>query len=83
MSTTLRRSGVRLLLGITGGANIANGLPERKTVATVTDLGLTRKQVHEARQIRNAEAVAPGVVRRALDSGWRRLGRVVQRCAPI
>ncbi len=26
-----------------------------------------RKQVHEARQIRNAEAVAPGVVRRTLD----------------
>lgn len=29
--------------------------------ADVTDLGLTRTQVHEARQIRNAEAVAPDV----------------------
>lgn len=28
--------------------------------ATVSDLGLTRKQVHEARQIRNAEAADPG-----------------------
>ena len=36
--------------------------------ATVADLGLTRKQVHEARQLRDAEAAAPGVVRRALDA---------------
>ena len=42
-------------------------VPDGNAIATVTDLGLTRKQVHEARQIRNAEAVAPGVVRRALD----------------
>ena len=35
--------------------------------ATVSDLGLTRQQVHEARQIRNAEAVSPGIVRRTLD----------------
>lgn len=35
--------------------------------ATAADLGLTRKQVHEARQIRNAEAVSPGIVRRTLD----------------
>ncbi|MCJ2125848.1 hypothetical protein [Methylobacterium sp. J-077] len=48
---------------------------DRKTIvpagnndrATVTDLDLTRKQVHEARQIRNAEAVSPGIVRRTLD----------------
>lgn len=43
-------------------ANVPDG-----NVATVTDLGLTRKQVHEARQIRNAEAVSPGIVRRTLD----------------
>jgi hypothetical protein len=35
--------------------------------AKVADLGLTRKQVHEARRLRDAEAVAPGVVRRTLD----------------
>ena len=34
--------------------------------ATVADLGLTRKQVHEARQVRDAEAADPGVVRRTL-----------------
>jgi hypothetical protein len=39
------------------------GVPHGNTLATVTDLGLTRKQVHEARQIRNAEAVSPGIVR--------------------
>ena len=42
--------------------------PERSpTTATVSDLGLTRKAIHEARQIRNAEAVSPGIVRRTLD----------------
>ena len=35
--------------------------------APVADLGLTRKAIHEARQIRNAEAVSPGIVRRTLD----------------
>lgn len=38
------------------------------TPATVTDLGLTRKQVHEARQIRDAEAADPGVIRRTLNA---------------
>lgn len=33
---------------------------------TVTDLGLTRKQVHEARQIRDAEKLDPGSVERVL-----------------
>lgn len=31
-----------------GGANLPNGVPGENTVATVTDLGLTRKGVHEA-----------------------------------
>lgn len=35
--------------------------------ATAADLGLTRKQVHEARQVRDAEKREPGVVRRVLD----------------
>jgi hypothetical protein len=34
---------------------------------TVSDLGLTRKEIHEARQIRDAEAADPGIVRRTLD----------------
>ncbi|MDP4022434.1 hypothetical protein Q8W71_07355 [Methylobacterium sp. NEAU 140] len=35
--------------------------------ATVADLGLTRKAVHEARQLRDAEAADPGVIHRTLD----------------
>lgn len=50
-----------------GGANLPNGVSGGNTVATVADLGLTRKQVHEARQIRDAEKADPGIVRRVLD----------------
>jgi hypothetical protein len=39
-----------------------NGIP-----ATSADLGLRRDQIHEARQIRDAEAADPGIVRRTLD----------------
>jgi hypothetical protein len=35
--------------------------------ATVADIGLTHKDVHDARLIRDAEAADPGVTRRALD----------------
>ena len=35
--------------------------------ATAADLGLRRDQIHEARQIRDAEAADPGIIRRALD----------------
>ncbi len=35
--------------------------------AKVSEVGLTRKQVHEARRVRNAESAQPGVVRAALD----------------
>ena len=45
------------------------GVPHGYTLATVTDLGLTRKQVHEARQLRDAEAADPGLIRRTLDAG--------------
>lgn len=33
-------------------------------IPAVTDLGLTRKAIHEARQLRDAEAADPGVIRR-------------------
>jgi hypothetical protein len=35
--------------------------------ATAADLGLRRDQIHEARQLRDAEAAEPGIVRRTLD----------------
>lgn len=36
--------------------------------ATTTDIGLTRTEIHEARQIRDAEVAEPGIARRALDA---------------
>ena len=42
-------------------------LPDEKKVATAAELGLTHKEIHEARLIRDAEAVEPGIVRRTLD----------------
>lgn len=36
--------------------------------ATVADLGLTRKAIHEARQLRDTEAAAPGVIRRTINT---------------
>jgi hypothetical protein len=46
--------------------------PNERTVSNpetvgFRDLGLTGKEIHEARQIRDAEVASPGVVRRALD----------------
>ena len=35
--------------------------------ATSTELGLSRKSIHDARLIRDAEAADPGLVRRTLD----------------
>ena len=36
-------------------------------VPTASDLGLSKKELHEARLIRDAEAAEPGIVRRTLD----------------
>ena len=35
---------------------------------TITDLGLTHKDIHEARIIRDAERADPGITRRTLDT---------------
>ena len=43
-------------------------VPDGNALPAVSDLGLTRKAVHEARQLRDAEAAAPGVIRRTLDA---------------
>ena len=42
-------------------------LPDEKKVPTVAELGLTHKDIHDARFIRDAEAADPGLVRRTLD----------------
>jgi hypothetical protein len=42
-------------------------LPDEKKVATAAELGLTHKEIHEARLIRDAEKTEPGIVRRTLN----------------
>lgn len=42
-------------------------VPKQNSKPTAADIGLTRKQIHEARAIRDAEKVDPGIVRRTLD----------------
>lgn len=53
-----------------GGArgNQHSGNVPEQNVATAADIGLTRKDIHEARQIRDAEEAQPGVVRQTLDA---------------
>ena len=48
-----------------GGRNFKVG--DGNVETTAADLGLRRDQIHEARQIRDAEAAEPGIVRRALN----------------
>ena len=43
-------------------------VPGKNIKPTVTDIGLTRKEIHEARQIRDAELADPGIVRRTIDA---------------
>jgi len=38
-----------------------------RSTASTADLGLRRDQIHEARQLRDAEDADPGIVRRTLD----------------
>lgn len=42
-------------------------VPDGNGKATAADIGLSRKQIHEARSIRDAEKAEPGIIRRALD----------------
>lgn len=52
-------------------AKLGDNLPtvhEQNSKPTAADIGLSRREIHEARQIRNAEQRDPGVVRRALDA---------------
>lgn len=37
-------------------------------VCSATDIGLSHKDIHEARQIRNAEEAEPGIIRQTLDA---------------
>jgi hypothetical protein len=37
------------------------------TIGTVTDIGLTRKLIHEARKVRDADNAQPGVAQRVIE----------------
>jgi hypothetical protein len=50
-----------------GGDRMSN-VPDGNNAPTVEDLGLTRKQIYEARQVRDAERADPGIVRRTLNA---------------
>ncbi|MDN3571894.1 hypothetical protein [Methylobacterium longum] len=62
---------------MTGRDGPGAGVLDGNATATVSDLGLTRKPIHEARQLRDGEAADPGVIRRALDA-QRQMGRSPQ-----
>jgi hypothetical protein len=47
-----------------GNPNYSNA----EELASAADIGLTAKDIHEAREIRDAEETYPGIVRRTLDS---------------
>jgi hypothetical protein len=42
-------------------------IPQENIPSVVTDIGLTSKQVHQARKIRDAEKAKPGLIRKVLD----------------
>ena len=50
-----------------GGDRISIVPDENIAPATVTDIGLTRKDVFEARRLRDAEDADPGIIRRAVN----------------
>jgi hypothetical protein len=50
-----------------GNPNLVNRSTAER-LASVADIGLTRKQIHEARNVRNAEKKKPGIVQRTLEA---------------
>ena len=44
-----------------------SGLEHSVPAPSAADIGLSRKDIHEARIVRDAEKASPGIVRRALD----------------
>ena len=49
------------------GGDRVSTVAKQNSAPSVTDIGLSRKAVHEARIVRDAEASDPGIVRRTLD----------------
>lgn len=42
-------------------------VPDGNNKPTAADIGISRKDIHEAREIRDAEEADPGIVRRTLN----------------
>jgi hypothetical protein len=61
------------------GTAIRDHIPKENKVATVADIGLTSKQIHEARIIRDAEKKKPGLIKQTLEE---KLKLARSRCAP-
>lgn len=51
-----------------GGARNFTVPDENSELPSAADIGLTRKEIHEARVIRDAEEIDPGIVRRTVDA---------------
>jgi hypothetical protein len=51
-----------------GEVKTVGNVPRQNNKPSVADLGLSRKQIHEAREIRDAEQAEPGIVKRTLDA---------------
>ncbi len=49
------------------GGDRVSTVSKKNSAPSASDIGLTRKDIHEAREIRDAENTDPGIVRRTLD----------------
>lgn len=52
----------------TKGGDYTSKVKDENLAPTLDDIGLSKEQIFEARQIRDAEAEDPGIVRRTLDA---------------
>jgi hypothetical protein len=65
-------------------AKIGDNLPsvtKQNSKPTTADIGMSRKEIHEGRLIRDAEQIEPGIVRRTLDAAAGRAGGTVEAVA--
>lgn len=54
------------------GGDRVSSIPDENSAPTSADIGITSKEIHEARQVRDAEKADPGVVQRTIDEALER-----------
>lgn len=54
--------------GEVAGQGKPKNIPAENVLPKAADIGLTAKQIHEAREIRDAEKQSPGIIKRALEA---------------